>query len=338
MSSTQTEVMPSTADLPSGEPVPTSGAPLPKPKPIHLKGLFQTAPSNIDAFLAHLHRCLQTPSGIDTLLLFIGYTSRLSASVLQALTGPAIQRSAKQLLAIADALPPSATLVFATTKSFPFSPSVALVLRVAKRLKALSVLLSEIRTFMRLWGLLNMYFWGRGLVLKWRQSKNPPQSSSDEKEKAAKTAPTDKVETTIAWAQLTACVVFQSLENATYLSSKGILLDWAPATQGRAARWSARFWGAFVGIELGRLLYESHKRGQRSARERIGSRTVAEAERDEREWGEAWRKSVVRNLAWAPLTVHWSLEKGLVGEMAIGALASIPGVIQMRDLWRRTAE
>ncbi|KAK7747150.1 hypothetical protein SLS62_009205 [Diatrype stigma] len=347
--SAEPDAVPSTTDLPSGEPVPTSNAePLPVPQPSSkpssgLAALLKTAPSDIDAFLAHLHRCLQTPSGIDTVLLFVCYTSRLSASVLQALTGPAIRRSARQLLAIADALPPSATLIFATTnRAFPFSPSVALVLRLAKRLKALSVLLSEVRTFMRLWGLLNMYFWARGLVLKWRQSKQSSSSSSSGEKSlsaaASKTPETDRVETTIAWAQLAACVAFQSLENAAFLSSKGVLDWWAPATQGKMARWSARFWGAFVGAELGRLLYEARKRGRRSARERIGARTVAEAEAEERAWSGAWRRSLVRNLAWAPLTVHWSLERGYVSEMGIGALACVPAFIQIRDLWRRTAE
>lgn len=357
--STEPDAVPSTTDLPSGDPVPTSSAePLPVPQPpskpsssssssSNLSALLKAAPSNIDAFLAHLHRCLQTPSGIDTVLLFVCYTSRLSASVLQALTGPAIRRSALQLLAIADALPPSATLIFAATtknRAFPFSPSVALLLRVAKRLKALSALLSEVRTFMRLWGLLNMYFWARGLVLQRRRRSSQPStdssSSSGEKPPPSQAPPeADRVETAIAWAQLAACVAFQSLENAAFLSAKGILFDgWAPATKGRVARWSARFWGAFVGAELGRLLYEARKRGRRTARERIGSRTVAEAEADERAWSAAWRSTLVRNLAWAPLTVHWSLERGCVSEMGVGALACVPGFIQMRDLWGRTAE
>ncbi|RYP15226.1 hypothetical protein DL765_005865 [Monosporascus sp. GIB2] len=319
-----TEIAPPTTDLPSGEPVPMSSAPIPQAKPLPLMDLIDAAPSNIDAFLAHLHRCLQTPSGIDTILLFLCYTSRLGASVLQSATGPAIKRSAERLLKAADALPPSATLVF-SSKAFP-SRSVAVILQIAKRLRAFSVLLSDVRTFMRLWGLLNMYFWARGLVFKWRQSQ--------ERDGQPKT---DMVETAIAWAQLTACVVFQSLENGAYLSSKGVL-GWAPATQAKVARWSARFWGGFVGIELGRLVYDLHKRSQRSAKERIGNKTIAEVELEEREWMETWRKSVVRNAAWAPLTVHWSLEKGYLSEMAIGALASIPGFIQMRDLWRRTAE
>jgi hypothetical protein len=308
-----------TTDLPSGDPVPAAAAPPPQPKPFPLKSLIAAAPSNADAFLAHVQRCLQTPSGIDTVLLFLCYTSRFSAAALETLVRPAIERSAKQLLALASALPPSATIFF-SSKALP-SSTATLVLLLAKRLKAFSLLLSDVRTFMRLWGLLGMYFWGRGLLLKARQ----PSAKSD------------RVETTISWCQLTACVIFQSLENGAYLASKGVL-GWAPASQIRAARWSARFWSTFVGLELGRLLYESHKRGQRTRRERIGDKTVAQVEKEESEWADTWRKSVARNSAWFPLTIHWSSEQPLVSELAIGTLASIPGIIQMRDLWRRTAQ
>ncbi|KAI0104906.1 hypothetical protein F4776DRAFT_647829 [Hypoxylon sp. NC0597] len=322
----------STADLPSGEPIPSAlPAPAPIPKPLPIKEVLVAAPSNIDAFLAHVQKCLQTPSGIDTTLLFLCYSSRLGASVLETLTRPAIQRSAKQLLALAASLPPSATLVF-SAKALP-SHGVARILELAKRLRAFSAMLSEARTFLRLWGLLNMYFWLRRLVLARKQ-----QRAADEKDGIKSSNKEDKLETAISWLQLGSCIVFQALENGAYLASKGVL-GWAPATQRRASLWSARFWAAFVGIEVGRLFYESHRRGLRSREEKFaGGKTAAQVQAEEMEWNDAWKKSVARNLAWAPLTVHWSTENGLLGEMAVGALACIPGVIQMRDLWRRTAE
>ncbi|KAI0389997.1 hypothetical protein F5Y17DRAFT_446699 [Xylariaceae sp. FL0594] len=314
------------ADLPTGDPVPSSApAPVPKPKPFPLRELLTAAPSNIDAFLAHLQRCLATPSGIDTVLLFVCYSSRLSSAVLTTLVQPALQRSAERLIALAEALPPSTTLIF-SAKALP-SSSVALVLELAKRLKALSGLTSEARTIMRLWGLLGMYFWARRLVLNLRERKARAEGKTE-----------SRLDTTIAWSQLATCVVFQALENVAYLSSKGVM-GLSPAAQAKAARWSARFWGSFVSIELIRLFYDSAKRGRRTQSEKFaGGKTVAVVEREEREWKDTWRKSVVRNLAWAPLTLHWSLEQGLVSEMAVGAIASIPGVIQMRDLWRATAE
>ncbi|KAI1161026.1 hypothetical protein F5B18DRAFT_654094 [Nemania serpens] len=320
MSSTE---LPPTTDLPTGDPVPSSAAPVPAPtpRPFPLRELLAATPSNADAFLAHLQRCLSTPAGIDTVLLFVCYSSRLSSAVLTSLVQPALRRGASRLVALASALPPSATLLF-TAGDLP-SSGVALVLALAKRLKALSVLTSEARTIMRLWGLLGMYFWARRLVLKRRQQST---QSGD-----------GKFETSLAWSQLAACVVFQTLENGAYLSSRGVL-GWAPATQAKAARWSARFWGSFVGLELVRLFYESSRRARRTRAEKFaGGKTVAVVEREEGEWVDAWRKTVVRNLAWAPLTLHWSLEQGLVSELGIGALASIPSVVQIRDLWRSTA-
>ncbi|KAI1484515.1 hypothetical protein F5X96DRAFT_438669 [Biscogniauxia mediterranea] len=349
-----TEVLPpSTSDLPTGEPVPSALEPAPKPKPFPFRDLVAALPSNTDAFLAHLQRCLQTPSGIDTTLLFVCYVSRLSAALLETATRPAIQRSASQLLALASSLPPSATLVF-SSKALPSSGTVV-ALALARRLKALSALLSDARTFLRLWGLLGMYFWGRRLVFKWRESRasdqqqpsqqqqdQQPQNQQQPEKKTSSgisSSSSDRLETSIAWAQLLSCVVFQALENGAYLASKGVL-GLAPSSQAKAFRWSARFWGTFVGLELGRLWYEAHRRARRTRAERFGGgeKSAAAVEREERDWADAWRKSVVRNLSWFPLTLHWSLEQGLVNELAIGALASIPGYIQMRDLWRRTAE
>lgn len=319
-----------TSELPSGDPVPSllPPAPAPKGKPFPLRELISATPSNVDAFLAHLQRCLATPKGIDTVLLFVCYSSRLSSAVLTTLVQPALHRSADRLIAIASALPPSATLLF-NAKTLP-STGVALVLALARRLKALSGLASEARTITRLWALLSMYFWARRLIVKWRQPKEQKEQEGQVKD--------DRFETSIAWSQLIAGAAFQALENGTYLASRGVL-EWAPETQGKTARWSARLWGSFVALEIVRLFYESSKRGRRTRAEKFaGGKTVTVFEQEEREWTENWRKSIVRNLAWAPLTLHWSLEQGLVSEMSVGALAMIPSVLQFRDLWRSTAE
>ncbi|KAK8058936.1 peroxin 11C [Apiospora phragmitis] len=309
MSSTDVEA---TSDLPSGEPVPSvSSGPAPEARPMPIQVVLAAAPSNIDAFLAHLQRCLSTPSGIDTTALFLCYSSRLSAALLESLTGPALQRSASQLIALASALPPYTTVLF-TAKSLPsFSPSAALLLNIAKRLRAFSGMLSEARTFLRLWGLLNMYFWARGLIMRLRAAR---QQVREEKE-AGGSAKLDKLEVSF---------------------SKGVL-SWQPANIGKTMRLSARFWGCFVGLKIGELFYDAWKRSRRTPAERLGDRTVAVMEQEESAWTDEWRKTVVRQLAWFPLTIHWSLEQGIFSDMTVGAIASIPGVVQMRDLWAKTA-
>ncbi|KAJ1335384.1 peroxin-11C [Microdochium nivale] len=342
---------PPATSLPTGDPVPSAAAsvaaPAPKAKPLPLKALLQAAPSNVDAFLAHLQRCLQTPSGVDTCLLLACYSTRLTGTLLEYLTGPAIQRGAEQLIALASSLPPSATLVF-SAKSFP-SPSVAAILEISKRLKAFAAMISEGRMFLRLWGLIGLYFWARGLVFKLIASRKAASASSgavDDKSSSSPPPPKESfVDTTIAWTQLLSCIIFQTLENRAFLAGKGVIPLTGPA-QVSTFRWATRFWGTFIGIEIGRLLYENHKRrraGTPASRASVDGSgeadksSLAALEQEDREWTDSWRKSLARNCAWFPLTVHWSLEQGLISELAVGALPLIPGVIQIRELWRRTA-
>lgn len=299
----------SVINTPAGDPVPASTAPPSAPKnfPI-LDGL----PSNTDAFLTHLHRCLQTPTGIDTVLLFVGFAARLSASLLEAASQTALQRSARRLVALAFALPPKTTILLSATQP---SPAAARALKLVARLRALSALLREGRTFMRLWGLLGMYASARRLLLK------KPSGTTD---KTAKER--EQLDSLISWTQLLSLTIFQILENVTLLSQKGVL-SLSPASQTKATRWGPRFWAFFVGTELVRLSVE-WSRKQEDA-------DVASAEHQE--WLADWRSKFTRSLAWAPLTLHWSFEKGFLPETMIGMLGTIPGVILMTELWKQTA-
>jgi hypothetical protein len=299
------------ADLPGGDPIPSKGRPVPAPaKSVSLGALLAAAPSNIDAFLAHLHRCMQTPSGIDTVLLFLCYTTRFGGAVLENLSKSALRRSARSLIALAFSLPPDTTIVLPAS---PASPAAVLALQLAAKLKAISALASDARTITRLWALLGMYFWGRRLIIQ-------PKADG----KAKQTGALDK---TIAWTQFISCVIFQGLENVAYLGQRNVL-TLTPASIGAAYKWSVRFWALFVGIELGRLVIE------RLEKQKNG-RDAATAEY--KEWDLGWKKTFARNLAWAPLTVHWSMQQGFASDAMIGFLASIPGAIQMRDLWKNTA-
>ncbi|KAK4195571.1 putative PEX11C peroxisomal biogenesis factor 11 [Triangularia verruculosa] len=264
------------ADLPSGDPIPS-----PPSKPpattaaIPLTTLLAALPSSTNLFLSRLEKCLSTPSGIDTVMLFLCYTSKLTAHTL---TSPRI-----------------ATLLSTSP------PRKTLLTLLSKRLNALSALMSESRVILRLWALLGIYSWGRSII-------SSPSTSLTAK--------------TLDYTRLILCVFLQGLENGAYLSAKGVM-GWTPAQQGLAYKWSARFWAGFVGIELGKLLAE-----------RVGRVRKADAKEEEKENLE-WRKKLAKSLAWAPLTVHWSVDGGVPGvsELVVGALASIPGVIQMTDLW-----
>lgn len=317
-SSTEQNLMP-IADLPTGEPIPkstpipsTSSSPSPKlPGGIPLRTLLSLTPTKLDSFLSHLQRCFSTPSGIDTVLLFLCYTSRLGSSALSALATRALHRSASDWIAVISASR-TAVLVATDTGKLPSTAAAAASLVLAQRLKNLSNLLSEARTILRLWGLLGMYFWAKRL-LRQTFAAQPTEKDGGPRRPTA-------LEQTVGYAQLATCVVFQALENGAYLSSKGVM-GWSPAKQGWAMKWSARLWGLYVGVELAKLAAERAAAGPRGD---VRARA-------------AWRSAFVRNLAWAPLTLHWGSDNGVVADWMVGAIASVPGVIQIRELWRETA-
>jgi hypothetical protein len=258
---------------------------------------------------------MSTPSGIDTVLLFICYTSRLGSSVLSSLATRLLHRSAAEWVALITANK-TTTVVLSTDKA-PVTRAAAASLVLAGRLKNLSGLLSEARTVLRLWALLGMYGWAKRLIsqsLAARRKSGGEKSAGEEVKEVAEQTTLDSA---IAYSQLLVCIVFQALENGAYLSSKGVM-GWDQAKQNWANKWSARLWGVYIGIDLGRLAAEALN-GQK------GGITPQ------------WRDNVLRQMAWAPLTMHWGSDKGVVPDWMVGALASVPGVLQMRELWAATA-
>ncbi|KAF9877387.1 peroxin 11C [Colletotrichum karsti] len=327
MSTETADQAPAVSDLPSGDPInppppapPSTASSKPRAPKLPLKLLLALSPTNVDSFVAHLTRCFATPSGIDVVLCFICYTSRFSASALDALYASSLRRSARRLVSLALSLPPDATILLSTAP--PASAAATLASRAAGHLRALATLTSEARTIMRLWALLPMYLWLRRLM-------TAPKPTPEEKEKRdASGAAFDRA---LSWFQVTACILLQSLESSSYLASKGVL-PMTPAQQGTAARWSVRFWSCFVGSELGRLLVEYLRR-----RKALQQGAVDVKSAEYRDSLDVWTRTLMRQASWFPLTVHWSMDKGFVPEMGIGFLGSIPGIVQMRQLWKETA-
>ncbi|KAK3692180.1 hypothetical protein B0T22DRAFT_475141 [Podospora appendiculata] len=342
------EVPATIADLPSGDPIPHPSSATPTSKPssgapsIPLGALLAAAPSGLDAFLTRLNAILATPAGIDTVLLFTCYSSRLAAAVLTQLARSALRRSAREWLAVLASLPPRTTVLFsaktpaagAGVAELATTATAATALLVAKRLSALSTLLSEARTMLRLWALLGMYFWGKGLVAKAlaRYHRRREAKTTDGRvEKGVVVVKKGEEEesvldATLAWTQLALCIGLQALENGAYLSSKGVM-GWSGPAQAKAYKWSARFWAAYVGVELGKILGEGLRT---KAKAEGGELMTAEKAREQRA---DWRRRLAKNLAWAPLTLHWSTDKGLVGDFAVGLFGSVPGVIQISQAW-----
>jgi Peroxisomal biogenesis factor 11 (PEX11) len=177
----------------------------------------------------------------------------------------------------------------------------------SKRLRALADLIADIRAFLRVWGTLGIWSWGSEVL------KEPPK---------------DKVLKWITWMQIGANVAYQYLENGAYLAQHGILgLD--EQKQMRWWVWSSRFWMAHVVLDFGRLWRE------KMTREVDKECEDWEAQHLKRE--EKWWRDTYVNAAYAPLTLHWSLEGGAVGETWVGILGSIAGILGFREMWRSTA-
>jgi len=158
----------------------------------------------------------------------------------------------------------------------------------------------------------------------------------------------------LTWAQIGALAVFQGLENGAYLAGRGVL-GWRRERVGRAYKWSARAWMGYVGLELVRLGWEwGRLRGELTAGGKGGEVKGAEGkvvelsgekdvqlvgeqrERVEREWGNFYRRLGV-NAAYAPMTVHYSLEEGPLGEGSLGALGVVVAWLTFGKVWRETA-
>jgi len=135
-------------------------------------------------------------------------------------------------------------------------------------------------------------------------------------------------------AQVVVNVAYQYLENGAYLSSKGVL-GWSKEQQGRAWVWSSRYWMMHVGLDFWRLGREWRLR-RNKGKGKVADNGVTNV--GEEEWKARWRREMVVNMAYVPLTIHWSLEEGLVNDFWVGLLGSIAGITGSRELWKQNGK
>jgi len=246
-----------------------------------------------DQVIVHLNRILSTPSGVDTVLLTIGYSALATSNLLGTFALQRIYARARVLFEVITNLPENASIIIPPS-ALP-SPR---LLRFSQSLKALSETISDFRIFVRLWGLLHIWELGKRMLEK------PPR---------------DLMLRGIAWAQLSMNVAFQALENGAYLASKGVL-GWDQKTQRKAWLWSSRFWAVYVMLEFGRLSHEWRKGNDA---QEVEGKSVMQ-----------WRRELITNLAYAPLTLHWSLEGGIMNDFWVGVLGSTAGIVGLLELWK----
>lgn len=281
----------------------------------------------VDAALEKLGRVAQTRSGTNAVLLFAAYGAAVSGNLLEAGSRAALQSKAARLVALALQLPPSTTLSL-SSRATGLSPLAIVALRLSARLKALGALISEVRTFNRIWNLLEIYLATKKFVLSLRQQS---ASSSDGGEKKQEDKGRKYFDVAMTAASLASFASFQVTESVALLGERKIL-PVSPRAQDRLAMWCVRSWCASTVLDILRLVVE---RGRRLRDVADDEKTIASA--DHQAWADRWQTDMLRSLAWFPSTVHYSVGGGLLSELTIAALSFYPGVSGFMETWNATA-
>lgn len=99
----------------------------------------------------------------------------------------------------------------------------------------------------------------------------------------------------------------------------------------------------YVGVELARLgvarMWKEDKAGKdtRGDGEKEDKIRLEERTKKEKLENWLWWKDLASNMAYAPMTVHWSLEQGLLSDWGVGACGMVAGGALLADAWRKTA-
>ena len=309
----ETTTVDAVSSLPTADPV-VHDVPTVNPKksqspaPIGVGASLAAVPSNFDAFLSHLHRCMKTRGGTDVVLLFITYALRFTGAIIDDVTRASLRHSARKLIDLFYILPPSSTVVLSGA---PAPPLAAFAIQLSARIKALVAMLGEWRTMNRMWGVMGMYFAAKELLKRFRAEK-------------AEGKPTERFNTAVEASQIALLTTYHICEATAWLSHKGVL-GWSPQVQGRLSMWSVKAWATYVAFDITKMLVQRARR-------------VDSADAQEnKKWKTEWTKEFLRTSSWAPLTVHWSVPGGLLPEVLVAFFALYPSAGYMKDLWRDTA-
>lgn len=321
---------------PSSSPPKSNAKSLP-PKSLryHILRALTLGAQRTDILLVRLAKLLSTPSGIDVLLCTTSYTLTLIHAILSRVLAQRLAAVANEIANKAEGvLYPGETLI----ASLPVSESTKAIAHIVGSSKALAGTIADYRIFVRLWGCVGLYTWARATYAA------PLADDASAKDRTVRK---------LTWAAIASCVGFQVLENGAYLSSKGVLTgaSWA-GEAGKAKElqwwlWSSRFWAAYVGIELVRLGVERY---YRVVPKDVGSdwRAFGDGEKEDKiaqekkrvelkksDW--VWWKDLASNVAYAPMTIHWSTEQGMLSDWGVGACGMVAGGALLADAWRKTA-
>ncbi|KAI9035267.1 uncharacterized protein KD926_004211 [Aspergillus affinis] len=185
------------------------------------------------------------------------------------------------------------------------------------RLLALSSLMSETRYTIRLLGLIPLWTWGSATI------KSPPS---------------DRTIYSLTLLQVFVNVIYQALENGAYLANKGIISKRFVDRWGGPAKWdlwSIRAWFGHIFLQFfvlwrKRVLLKK-KASEPSAQTKEGRDAVSAETR-------AWKKSLLNNICWAPVCLHWCFEQGIgFPDNLTGLMSFMAGAWGVSDMWAATS-
>ncbi|KAL4976854.1 hypothetical protein BDW66DRAFT_45023 [Aspergillus desertorum] len=258
-----------------------------------------------DRFNGRLNKILSTSAGQERVFAFIQYASHILHHLLASAPWIAIQARSSLLTRFRSSTSPSTS----TRKSTASSPAAQ-----KPPLLALSSLMSEARYMLRLLDLPTLIAWGSATL------KSPPA---------------DKIIYSLTLLQVLANIIYQALENAAFLTTKGVIPGGFLKRWGGAAKvelWSTRAWLGHIILQYF-VLWRA-----RELRKKAEARGALEEKREELKADvRAWKKSLMNNICWTPLCLHWSFENGIgfPGPL-VGVGSFMAGAWGFADLWAST--
>jgi hypothetical protein len=203
-------------------------------------------------------------------------------------------------------------------KSTPKLPASALTTPTTTFLTPLAVMLGDLRTTLRLTGLIPLY-----ILLKSLLDPNHPKRK-------------DPISYNIALVQCLSYIGFQALENVYHLTNKAVVTPTFTAARGGVPKWvlwSCRAWLLGVSTDFVRLVRDAQLQQERREKGEV-------SEKENKEFDKAWWTSLTTDIAWLPVAVHYSIEGGLswMNPGLVGLCGAIAYSGGFRAAWAATKE
>ncbi|KAG5718982.1 hypothetical protein E4T56_gene20395 [Termitomyces sp. T112] len=191
-------------------------------------------------------------------------------------------------------------------------------------------IIGDSRTLWRIWGLLPIVQWLISLE---------------------RTPPATRNLLTLERLQGWSMIAYYPLEHLSYLMFNGTIPSTLSIKSPFSTRqislsanslsvWSCRFWAIYVLLQFIHLRedFKLLRARQRNLRKGKGTGLSSMEKKElQQRWDAYWSDCII-NLGYLPLTVHWSLEKGLFrNDVWVGVFGLIAGLASFRNGWKATA-